>query len=110
MSTLKFKSRQNIQIEQAKEAMTKPVFPTQQIGELPFSVDANTSMRMTIPFPKKFQNIPIITTSLLTEEGKEFELIHNIVSKSAENFIVAVQSTCETATKGTLQYTATVPN
>lgn len=94
-----YKSQQNIALELKAEKRAET-----RRGEAPFSVNGNTSGRVTIKFTKEYNEPPFVLLNLIVLEGSEFQVSAIMTSLTNSDFTFNIQNTSDKPTKGIVQW------
>lgn len=73
------------------------------------AIDANSSVRTTIPFGKTFAAVPYVFYTLVCSDNN-FELAHYIVSVTTSEFIICVENQSMTPRSVRITYKVEVSN
>jgi hypothetical protein len=97
----KYQSRQNLKLMQEAQPKQKE----KDYGDLPFEVDPNSSVRLTINYKLEFKSLPFVFTQLVSPET-DFDMTHSVSNKTNKNFVVNVQNVSNQPIKGLVSWFA----
>jgi hypothetical protein len=94
-----YKSEKNIELEAKLLRRSE-----KRRGDVPFAIGENQAGRIVVKFTKEYEEIPIVVTSTVVNEGSEFNVRTVLTSVTQSEFTVNILNSSLNPVKGVVQW------